>query len=77
MGRLRRDRLVPGAGSIPSGWENQRLALRFPVGPRDDGESTAETMLHVNGLEIQGIDVWHEEAWLPPELLQEGGIIMH
>lgn len=61
---------------IPSGWENQRLALRFLVGPRDDGESTAETMLHVNGLEIQGIDVWHEEAWLPPELLQEGGIII-
>ncbi len=22
---------------IPSGWENQRLALRFLVGPRDDG----------------------------------------
>jgi alpha-mannosidase len=59
---------------IPPEWHKRRLALRFLVGPRDGGDSTAEAMLYVNGRPLQGIDVWHEEAWLPPELLQAGEI---
>jgi alpha-mannosidase len=59
---------------IPPEWQKRKLALRFLVGPRDGGDSTAETMLYVNGRPLQAIDVWHEEAWLPPELLQEGEI---
>ena len=55
---------------IPEGWHDQRLYLRFLVGPRDGGGSTAETMLYVNGTPLQAIDVWHSEAWLPPEHLQ-------
>jgi alpha-mannosidase len=56
---------------IPGEWKNKKVALRFLVGPRDGGDSTSETLLYVNGAPLQGIDVWHEEAWLPPELLQD------
>lgn len=59
---------------IPAGWSRERLYLRFLVGPRDGGGSTAETMLYVNGEPLQGIDVWHSEAWLPPEHLQQDEI---
>jgi alpha-mannosidase len=59
---------------IPPGWEKERIYLRFLVGPRDEGESTAEAMLYVNGEILQGLDVWHEEAWLPPEYLGTGEI---
>ncbi|HET7615528.1 MAG TPA: alpha-mannosidase, partial [Bacillales bacterium] len=59
---------------IPEEWKNQKVVLRFLVGPRDGGGSTAETLLYVNGKPLQGIDIWHEEAWLPPELLKDGGI---
>lgn len=52
---------------IPAHLHEQRLVLRFLVGPRDGGNSTAETMLYVEGKPLQAIDVWHEEAWLPPE----------
>jgi alpha-mannosidase len=52
----------------------RKLALRFLVGPRDGGGSTAETLLYVNGWPLQGIDIWHEEAWLPPEHLQGDSI---
>lgn len=55
---------------IPEGWKEHKLALRFLVGPRDGGGSTAETMLYVNGSRLQAIDIWHEEAWLPPEQIQ-------
>jgi alpha-mannosidase len=54
--------------------KERKLCLRFLVGPRDGGGSTAETLLYVNGRPIQGIDIWHEEAWLPPEALQQGYI---
>ena len=57
---------------IPPEWRNQRVYLRFLVGPRDGGDSTAETMLYVEGSPLQGLDVWHEDAWLPPELLERG-----
>jgi alpha-mannosidase len=56
---------------IPNEWMGRKLALRFIVGPRDGGDSTAETLLYINGLAVQGIDVWHEEACLPLEFLKE------
>ena len=56
---------------IPEHVKQRKLYLRFLVGPRDGGGSTAETLLYVNGQPLQGIDVWHEEAWLPPEHLQQ------
>jgi len=59
---------------IPKAWKNQRLVLHFLVGPRDGAGSTAETLLYVNGKPLQGIDVWHEEAWLPPEFLENDEI---
>ncbi|MDX1993266.1 MAG: alpha-mannosidase [bacterium] len=52
---------------IPAHLRDKKLSLNFLVGPRDGGDSTAETMLYVNGFPLQAIDVWHEEAWLPPE----------
>lgn len=60
--------------SIPEDWKNERLVLHFLVGPCDGGGSTAESLLYVNGTPLQGIDVWHEEAWLPPEILQNDEI---
>jgi alpha-mannosidase len=59
---------------IPEDWKNERLYLYFLVGPRDDGESTAETLLYVNGRPLQGLDIWHPDAWLPPEEVQTGEI---
>ncbi|NLF66306.1 MAG: alpha-mannosidase [Chloroflexi bacterium] len=59
---------------IPAEWAGQRLYLRFLVGPRDNGGSTAETLLYVNGEPLQALDYWHSEAWLPPEHLQENAI---
>ncbi len=56
--------------SIPEFWQEQRVYLHLLVGPRDGGGSTAETLLYVDGEPLQGIDVWHAQAWLPPELLQ-------
>ena len=60
--------------AIPEAWHGQKLLLRFLVGPRDGYFSTAETQLYVNGFPLQGIDVWHEEAWLPPEYAGQGEI---
>jgi len=54
--------------TLPDGWQDHKLQLRFVVGPAEGGESTAETMLYVDGVALQGLDVWHETAWLPPEL---------
>jgi alpha-mannosidase len=61
---------------IPAEWAGSKLALRFVVGPRDGGGSTAETLLFVNGQPMQGLDIWHEEAWLPPELTVQGRIFV-
>ncbi|GGH84821.1 alpha-mannosidase [Pullulanibacillus pueri] len=60
--------------TIPQEWKDRRLALHFLVGPRDGGGSTAETLLYVDGTPLQGIDIWHEEAWLPPEYLENDEI---
>jgi alpha-mannosidase len=59
---------------IPERILEQKLCLRFLVGPRDGGGSTAEALLYVNGQPLQGIDIWHEEAWLPPEHIKRGYI---
>ncbi|HSL29857.1 MAG TPA: alpha-mannosidase [Anaerolineales bacterium] len=55
---------------IPGDWRDEKVILRFIVGPRDGYASTAETQLYINGFPLQAIDVWHEEAWLPPEYAQ-------
>jgi alpha-mannosidase len=60
--------------AIPQLWRDKKLALRFLVGPRDGGGSTAETLLYVDGVALQGIDIWHDEAWLPPEFAQKDEI---
>ena len=59
---------------IPAHLRDKKLALRFLVGPKDGGNSTAEAMLHVNGRPLQAIDAWHPEAWLPSEELQSGHV---
>jgi alpha-mannosidase len=61
---------------IPIDWRDEKLILRFLVGPRDGYASTAETQLYVNGFALQAIDVWHEEAWLPPEYAQLDEIVI-
>jgi alpha-mannosidase len=62
--------------SIPKAWRDEKVILRFIVGPRDGYGSTAETQLYVNGFPMQAIDVWHEEAWLPPEYTQLDEIVL-
>lgn len=52
---------------IPENFREKQIALRFLVGPRDGGESTAETLLYIDGKPVQGIDIWHEEALLDEE----------
>lgn len=59
---------------IPVDWQDEHIILRFHVGPRDGGGSTAETLLYVNGKPLQGLDVWHTEAWLPPEYIKNGEV---
>lgn len=49
---------------IPEEFKKHKVALRFLVGPRDGGDSTAETLLYIDGSPVQGIDIWHEEALL-------------
>src|SRR5688572_14287837 len=61
---------------IPKEWHDEKVILRFLVGPRDGYASTAETQLHVNGFPLQAIDVWHEEAWLPPEYARLDEIVV-
>ncbi len=56
--------------TIPGHWNNQ-VALKLIVGPRDGGDSTAETLLYINGNPIQGIDVWHDEALLDKSIYNE------
>ncbi len=61
---------------VPSRFAGKKTVLRLLVGPRDGGGSTAETLVYLNGAPLQGIDVWHEEAWLPPEELETGEICL-
>ena len=56
---------------VPESFRGGQVALKFLVGPRDGGDSTAETLLYLDGKPVQGIDVWHEEALLEPKLCQK------
>jgi alpha-mannosidase len=58
--------------AVPEEWRGRKLGLHFIIGPRDGGGSTAETLLYVNGEPLQGLDIWHEEAWLPLEHVSQG-----
>ena len=49
---------------IPESFKDGTIAVKLLVGPRDGGDSTAETLLYINGSAVQGIDIWHEEALL-------------
>jgi alpha-mannosidase len=55
---------------IPPQLRRQKLALLMRVGPKDSGNSTAESLLYINGQPLQAIDTYHPEAWLPPEITQ-------
>ena len=57
---------------VPEAWREQKVALRLLPGPRDGGDSTAEGLLYVNGRALQGMDIWHTEAWLPPQTYASG-----
>jgi alpha-mannosidase len=57
---------------VPPRLRDQKLALRLVAGPGEDGASTVEAMLYVDGVPLQGIDVWHDTAWLPPEVARRG-----
>jgi len=59
---------------LPAHWRGRRVYARFLAGPRDGGDSTAEVLLYVNGELLQGIDIWHEDAWLPPEVTERGRV---
>lgn len=61
---------------IPEHLRGQTLVLRLEVGPRDGGDSTAESLLYVNGKPLQGVDAGRTEAWLPPECVQSGEIAL-
>jgi alpha-mannosidase len=59
---------------IPPELAGQKLVIRLFTGPRDGGGSTAEALLYANGRALQGIDIWHTEAWLPPEIVTAGRV---
>lgn len=56
---------------VPEELIRKTLAVRLLVGPRDGGESTAETLLYIDGKPVQGIDIWHEEALLEEALCRK------
>ncbi|RJW41474.1 alpha-mannosidase [Lachnospiraceae bacterium TF09-5] len=56
---------------VPEELIGKTLAVRLLVGPRDGGESTAETLLYIDGKPVQGIDIWHEEAFLEETLCRK------
>jgi alpha-mannosidase len=56
--------------TIPEEFIGKQIAFKGIIGPRDGGGSTAETLLYINGIPVQGIDIWHEEAFLDPALYE-------
>lgn len=56
---------------IPESFKNSQIGIKLLVGPRDGGDSTAETLLYINGSPVQGMDIWHEEALLEAELCEQ------
>ncbi|MBQ7049521.1 MAG: alpha-mannosidase, partial [Firmicutes bacterium] len=57
--------------NIPEDLRGRKLALRLVPGPRDGGGSTAEGLLYINGIPMQAIDIWHEEALLDETLCKQ------
>ncbi len=57
--------------SVPESFSGGQLALKMLVGPRDGGDSTAETLLYIDGKPVQGMDIWHEEALLEEKLCRQ------
>lgn len=60
---------------IPASFQGKQVAVRGIIGPRDGGESTAETLLYVDGHPVQAIDIWHEEAFLAPEIIENKEVL--
>lgn len=56
---------------VPNSFIGKTVAFKGIIGPRDGGGSTAETLLYINGKPVQAIDVWHEEAYLDPEIYEK------
>jgi alpha-mannosidase len=61
--------------NVPDSFRDKTLAFIGNIGPRDGGGSTAETLLYINGKPVQGIDVWHEEAFLDPSVYKTNTIV--
>jgi alpha-mannosidase len=61
--------------NVPESFRDKTLAFIGNIGPRDGGGSTAETLLYINGKPVQGIDVWHEEAFLDPSVYKTNTIV--
>ncbi len=55
---------------IPPELRGQKLVLSMRVGPKDSGNSTAESILYINGQPLQAIDTYHPEACLPPAITE-------
>ncbi len=56
---------------IPEQMRGKTLAVKLLPGPRDGGDSTAEGLLYVDGVPVQGMDIWHEEAVLEEKLCRK------
>lgn len=56
---------------VPDSFLGGQLAVKLLTGPRDGGDSTAETLLYIDGNPVQGMDIWHEEALLEERLCQK------
>lgn len=56
---------------VPDSFLGGQLAVKLLTGPRDGGDSTAETLLYIDGNPVQGMDIWHEEALLEESLCQK------
>lgn len=56
---------------VPDSFLGAQLAVKLLAGPRDGGDSTAETLMYIDGRPVQGMDIWHEEALLEESLCQK------
>lgn len=56
---------------VPDSFPGAQLAVKLLAGPRDGGDSTAETLMYIDGRPVQGMDIWHEEALLEESLCQK------
>ena len=61
--------------TIPDNFHGKQVAFKANIGPRDGGGSTAETLLYINGKSVQGIDIWHDEAFLESSIYETNQVI--